>query len=92
MTGYHYRTIEFTDTFLDTYAAKDFSASDRSAFRKALRLLDEDERHPSLRVHPLRGDREGSWSASAGRALRMTFAREADGRKRMLTCSRHYDR
>lgn len=92
MSKYRYRSIAFTDTFLDTYAAKDFSAADRSAFRKALRLLDEDEKHPSLRVHLLRGDRQGSWSASAGRALRMTFIREPDGRKLMLTCSRHYDR
>lgn len=85
-----YRTLDFTDTFLQTFSGKEFSAADRRAFLHALRLLDEDERHPSLRVHHLRGDREGSWSASASRSLRMTFERLDGGRKRMLTCSRHY--
>lgn len=87
-----YAWIDFTETFLITFTTKDFSAVDRKAFRKALRLLDDEDRHPSLRVHQLRGDREGSWSASASRSLRMTFERLPDGRKRMLTCSRHYDR
>jgi hypothetical protein len=90
-TDRSYPTVDFTETFLMSFTAKDFSAADRRAFLKALRLLDDD-RHPSLRVHPLRGDREGSWSASAGSSLRMTFERLPGGRKRMLTCSRHYDR
>ena len=85
-----YRNLDFTDTFLETYAAKEFSGADRRAFRKALRLLDENDRHPSLRVHKLQGDREGSWSASASDVLRMTFERVGEDRKRMLTCSRHY--
>lgn len=87
-----YGTLDFTDTFLRSFASRDFTASDRKAFLKALRLLDADERHPSLRVHQLEGDREGAWSASATDVLRVTFERFADGRKRMLTCSRHYDR
>lgn len=77
---------------VSTFAGKDFTASERKALLKALRLLDEDERHPSLRVHQLRGDREGSWSASASGVLRLTFERLPEGRKRMLTCSKHYDR
>lgn len=85
-----YRTLDFTETFLETYASREFSDSERRLFRKALRLLDTDERHPSLRVHKLQGDREGSWSASASNALRMTFERSGEGRKRLLTCSRHY--
>lgn len=87
-----YETLEFTDTFLATFASRDFAASDRKAFLKALRLLDTNERHPSLRVHQLKGDRHGSWSVSASDVLRMTFERLPDGHKRMLTCSRHYDR
>lgn len=90
MTGY--RTLDFTDTFLEAFASHDFTAADRAAVLKALRLLDENERHPSLRVHQLRGDREGSWAASASDVLRLTFERLPDGGKRMLTCSRHYDR
>lgn len=89
---FSYSSIDFTETFLRSFTAKDFTANDRAAFLKALRLLDADERHPSLRVHALRGDRGGSWSASASGSLRMTFERLPDGRKRMLTCSKHYDR
>jgi hypothetical protein len=90
VTGYD--TLDFTDTFLITFAGRDFSTADCSALLKALRLLDQNERYPSLRIHQLKGDREGSWSASASDVLRLTFERLADGRKRMLTCSRHYDR
>ncbi|MDA8185241.1 MAG: type II toxin-antitoxin system YafQ family toxin [Acidimicrobiales bacterium] len=87
-----YRRIDFTDTFLESFSSKDLTSSDRAAILKALRLLDDDEQHPSLRVHKLAGDREGSWSASASRVLRLTFERLDAGRKRMLTCSKHYDR
>ena len=48
-----FRSLEFTDTFLETFGSKDFTAAERKALRKALRLLDHDERHPSLRVHQL---------------------------------------
>lgn len=87
-----YRRIDFTDTFLESFSSKDLTSADRAAILKALRLLDDDEQHPSLRVHKLAGDREGSWSASASRVLRLTFERLDAGRKRMLTCSKHYDR
>jgi mRNA-degrading endonuclease YafQ of YafQ-DinJ toxin-antitoxin module len=89
-TGDDYGTLDFTETFLETYGGKDFSEKERRLFRKALRFLDQDEKHPSLRVHKLQGDQEGSWSASASDELRMTFERSPGGRKRMLTCSRHY--
>ena len=87
---YEYRTLDFTDTFLATYAGREFSDKERRLFRKALRLLDEDERHPSLRVHKLQGDRAGAWSAAASDPLRITFERSSSGRKRLLTSSRHY--
>lgn len=87
-----YRNLDFTSTFLDTFASRGLTASERSLILKALRLLDENERHPSLRVHRLAGDRDGSWSASASAVLRITFERHGDGRKTLLTCSRHYDR
>jgi hypothetical protein len=91
MAGEH-RTLDFTDTFLQTFASRDFTAADRSAILKALRLLDENDRHLSLSVHELKGDREGAWSASASNSLRLTFERLPGGRKRLLTCSKHYDR
>jgi mRNA-degrading endonuclease YafQ of YafQ-DinJ toxin-antitoxin module len=89
-SGYGYSSLDFTETFLETYAGKGFGDKERRLFRKALRLLDQDEKHSSLRVHKLQGDQEGSWSASASDELRMTFERQPSGRKRMLTCSRHY--
>ena len=92
MGDHPYQRIDFTETFLGSFVSRDFSPADRKRFLKALRLLDEDERHPSLRVHQLRGDREGSWSVSASQELRMTFERLPGGGIRMLTCSRHDDR
>jgi mRNA-degrading endonuclease YafQ of YafQ-DinJ toxin-antitoxin module len=67
-----------------------FGASDQKRFAKALRLLDMDERHPSLRVHDLGGDLTGVWSASASDDLRIEFVRDAGGKKTLVRCSRHY--
>jgi mRNA-degrading endonuclease YafQ of YafQ-DinJ toxin-antitoxin module len=87
-----FRSLDFTDTFLETFGSRDFTAAERKAIRKALRLLDSDERHPSLRVHQLQGDLTGLWSASASDVLRLTFVRAVHGHKTMVSCSRHYDR
>ena len=87
-----FQSLDFTDTFLETFGSKNFTAAERKAIRKALRLLDSDERHPSLRVHQLQGDLTGLWSASASDVLRLTFVRTAQGRKTMVSCTRHYDR
>ncbi len=87
-----FRTLDFTDTFLETFGSRDFTTADRRAIRKMLQLLDANEQHPSLRVHALRGELKGLWSAAASDSLRVTFIRLADGRKRLLTCSKHYDR
>lgn len=91
MTG-GYKTLDFTETFLAMFAGRDFTASDRKAVLKALRLLDANPAYPSLRVHQLKGDRAGSWSASASEVLRLTFEQLPGGAKRLLTCSKHYDR
>lgn len=85
-----YRTLSFTETFLETFAGKSFNGAQRRQLLKALSLLDADERHPGLRVHELRGDLAGVWSASASRDLRIAFQRLPDGHKLLLTCSRHY--
>lgn len=90
MTIDGYRTLSFTESFLETFAGKDFTRSERKRFLRALRLLDHVERHPSLRVHELRGDLAGVWSLSASEELRITFERISDGRKRLLSCSHHY--
>ena len=67
-----------------------FPQTDQKRILKAMRLLDHDERHPSLRVHDLSGDFAGVWSASASDDLRIEFVRDADGRKILVRCSRHY--
>ena len=87
-----YTLLDFTDSFLETFGSKNFTAAERKTIRKALRLLDSDEKHPSLRIHQLEGDLAGLWSASASDVLRLTFVRTARGRKAMVTCSRHFDR
>lgn len=55
-----------------------------------MRLLDQDERYPSLRLHELRGDLAGTWSVSASDDLRLVFLRTPGGRKTLLRCTRHY--
>lgn len=91
MSG-EFSSLECTVVFLEQFMRRDFTHADRKAILKALRLLDENEKHPSLRVHQLQGDRGGAWSASASHILRITYERSDGGRKRLLTCSKHYDR
>lgn len=55
-----------------------------------MRLLDSNEKHPSLRVHELGGDLTGTWSASASDELRIELLRLEGGRKLLLRCTRHY--
>ena len=87
-----YRTLDLTETFLTSLVSADFSASDRRRVLRAMRLLDENEQHPSLRVHQLHGDRAGTWSDSASGELRITFRRTEGGQKLLLACNRHYGR
>ena len=70
----------------------EFGSSDQRRLAKALKLLDGDDRHPSLRVHELSGDLTGVWSASASDDLRIEFVRLGGGGKLLLRCSRHYAR
>lgn len=87
-----YRTLDFVPEFIEDLISRRFSQRDRDRLGRALRLLDENERHPSLRVHQLSGLLAGTWSASASDELRITFERRPGGRKLLLTCSHHYDR
>jgi hypothetical protein len=85
-----YQTLEITEEFIRSLLEGRFSRAEEGLFFKALRLLDENERHRSLRVHQLRDDLAGQWSASASDSLRITFRRRPDGRKEILEASRHY--
>ena len=87
-----FRLVDITPAFLESFAAKDFTTADRRAIRRALIRLDDDEQHPSLRVHQLTGDLQGSWSASASDSLRIVFVRLPNGRRSVVRCSKHYDR
>jgi hypothetical protein len=85
-----YATIILTSEFVDSYGGREFSTAERQRFARALRLLDSNEQHPSLRVQQLVGKERGTWSASASDELRITFERREDGKKVILRCSRHY--
>ena len=83
-----YRLVVSTPEFLLSFTA--LSREDQRRVLRALTLLDDHERHPSLRVHQLRGELAGLWSASASSGLRITFQRLADGRKVLVEASHHY--
>lgn len=85
-------TLRFTPDFLEDLVGRRFSDAERRRLLRALDLLDENEQHPSLRVHQLRGELAGVWSASASDELRITFERLERGQKRLLSCGRHYRR
>ena len=87
-----YPTLELGPTFIRDLISENFTARDRRRFARALQLLDENERHPSLRVHLLEGDLAGHWSASASDELRLIFRRLPNGRKQVVACTRHYAR
>lgn len=83
-----YLSVVPTAEFLATFTA--LSRADQRRVLRAPAFLDENERHPSLRVHQLKGDLAGVWSASASSSLRLTFERLPDGRKLLIAASHHY--
>jgi mRNA-degrading endonuclease YafQ of YafQ-DinJ toxin-antitoxin module len=90
-----YLTLQLSGEFMESLLAReagDFSRTEHRRFLRAMRLLDDNERLPSLRVHELQGDLAGLWSASASDQLRIVFRRLPNGREELLQCSRHYDR
>ena len=66
------------------------SRDDQRRVVRALAKLDTAMHIPSLRIHELKGDAAGQWSASASKSLRITFEPLNEGRKRILGCSHHY--
>lgn len=83
-----FRTLVVTREFLRSLP--DLSAADQRRVVRALDLLDEDERHPSLRVHQLTGGMAGLWSAAASRSLRITFRRLPSGHNGLVKARQHY--
>jgi mRNA-degrading endonuclease YafQ of YafQ-DinJ toxin-antitoxin module len=86
--GEGYRTLRFTPRFVDDLIG--LSKAEQKQTAKSLRLLDENEKMPSLRVHELQGPLKGIWSASASASLRITFTRLDGGVKLLLTIDHHY--
>jgi len=80
--------LEFTTEFLATFQR--LSTTDQGRISRALELLDQNERHPSLSVHQLKGQQAGVWTAYATQSLRITFERLEGSRKRLVGASHHY--
>lgn len=83
-----YRTLVFTTEF--TASLLRLSAADLRRVFKALEQLDANERIPALRVHPLKGQQAGLWTAYASKSLRITFEHLDGGQKRLIEASHHY--
>ena len=81
-------SLVFSTDFLDSL--RGLSSTDQGRIFRALTLLDQNERHPSLNVHPLKGQQAGLWAAYATKSLRITFRHLDGGRKELLSASQHY--
>lgn len=62
--------VLLTERFQRAY--RSLGAEDQDRIKKALRLMAEDLRYPSLRVKKIQGTK-GIWEARASRSLRITF-------------------
>jgi hypothetical protein len=65
--------LVLTSEFLDSLRA--LSSANQGRIFRALVLLNDNDRHPSLNAHPLRGTESGIWAVYASRSLRITFRR-----------------
>lgn len=62
-----------TERFRRSY--RSLEAADQDRVKKALKLMAEDLKYPSLRVKKIQGTK-GIWEARASRSLRITFQME----------------
>ncbi len=84
-------SLAWSEESLRDFADRKFPAQDRARILKALELLANNEKHPSLRVHSLSGDLAGMWSASVTGSIGIHFLRLPQGRKRLVNISKHYE-
>jgi mRNA-degrading endonuclease YafQ of YafQ-DinJ toxin-antitoxin module len=84
-------SLAWSNEALSDFADRKFSAQERARILRALDLLANNERHPSLRVHALAGNLAGLWSASVTDSIRIHFVRLPAGRKRLANISKHYE-
>jgi mRNA interferase RelE/StbE len=78
--------IELTATFLDAY--QKLPASIQKKVKKALRLLAENPRHPSLQAKPIHSA-PGIFEARIDRSYRMSFERLAGDVLRLRVIGNH---
>ncbi len=67
--------LAVTNRFRRAYQA--LSTEDQTLADKALRLLVENLRHPSLRVKKIKGT-DGIWEARVSRSIRLSFEIQGD--------------
>ncbi len=67
--------LQYTNRFQRAY--NDLTDRDAEHVKKALRLLVENPRHPSLRVKKVQGT-DSIWEASASLSIRLTFEMHGD--------------
>ena len=67
--------LQYTDRFQRAY--NDLTDDDAERVKKALRLLVENPRHPSLRVKRIQGT-DHIWEARASLSIRLTFEMHGD--------------
>ena len=67
--------IEYSSRFKEKYVRLPLELHDK--IDKAIRLLDENFRHPGLRSHPLKS-KPGVFEASVDAKYRMTYERRGD--------------
>jgi mRNA interferase RelE/StbE len=67
--------LALTDRFKRAY--RGLTAEEQALADKALRLLAENLRHPSLHVKKIKGT-EGIWEARVSRSIRLTFEVHGD--------------
>ncbi len=67
--------FQFTRRFERRYAG--LSGEDAERVRGAMRLLEENPRHPGLRMKKIKGT-EGIWEIRAGLSIRLTFEMKDD--------------
>ena len=78
--------VELTDRFKSAYA--ELPDSIKKKVQKAIRLLANDPRHPSLQTKPIQGAK-GIYEARADRAYRMTYERMPGDVLRMRVVGKH---
>ena len=81
-------SLVFTTDFLSSLCG--LSSTNQGRIFRALRLLDENDQHPSLNVHQLKGKESGLWAAYASKSLRITFRKLEGQMKELVEASQHY--